>query len=461
MRATAPHTETPEMTGTTPARPVEFLGWLPVFKRFGNCGAHPQFAHAAESPPGYAFVRTGPLASEDARPNAAQRLAALVGAVWLSLAMFAGTASRHGPRRTVATLYRLVRFLLYLVRKTGRLAPALRFAHSRHFESQVAAPRAELAFLTSVPYTYGQSRWVIEIEDPTTLFFPFIVNGHTATVNVRSSPYFPVVKSVLEANSCRGIVTHMRSTAELLPTLFQSEVIARKVTYAPLGVRLPERWQKHEDEGGPVNLLFTNSWHQMPESFFVRGGLDVLEAFDILRRRYPQVRLTVRSALPRLDEQHYRILESGWVRLIDRFVPAERMAELQRESDIYLLPAARVHIVSLLQAMAYGQAVVVSDGWGMGEYVEHGRNGLVVPGRYGKVSWADRDAGVLREDYRPMYEPDRRVVEGLVESVSLLIEQRGLRKRLGGAARADVATKYTPERWNAALAAAFDKARAA
>jgi glycosyltransferase involved in cell wall biosynthesis len=456
VRATASHAaQPPETTGTQPARRVEFLGWLPAFKRFGNCGAHPQFGHTSEPPPGYAFVRTVPRDSEEARPRAAQRLAA----VWLSLAMFATTARRHGLRRTFATLCRFVRFLLSLARKTRRVTPALRFAHSRHFESQVMAPRAELAFLTSVPYTYGQSPWVIEVEDPTTLFFPFIVNGHTAAINLRSSPYFPVVKAMLEADHCRGIVTHVRSTAELLPALFRSDAVARKVTYAPLGVRLPEQHQEH-DEGGPVNLLFTNSWHQMPESFFVRGGLDVLEAFDVLRRRYPQARLTVRSALPRLDERHYRILESGWVRVIDRFVPAERMSELQRESHVFLLPAARIHIVSVLQAMAHGQALVVSDGWGMEEYVEHGRTGLVVPGRYGKVSWADRDAGVLREDYRPMYAPDRRVVEGLVESVSLLIEQRALRKRLGSAAREDVATKYTPDRWNAALAAAFDKARA-
>jgi hypothetical protein len=47
-----------------------------------------------------------------------------------------------------------------------------------------------------------------------------------------------------------------------------------------------------------------------------------------------------------------------------------------------------------------------------------------------------------------------------VESVSLLIEDRALRNRLGDAARADVETKYTLGRWNAALKAAFDRARA-
>jgi glycosyltransferase involved in cell wall biosynthesis len=251
----------------------------------------------------------------------------------------------------------------------------------------------------------------------------------------------------------------MRSTAEALPVLFGSETIARKVSYAPLGVRLPAG-AVDQDDDDTVHLLFTNSWHQSSEGFFLRGGLDVLEAFWVLQARYPQVRLTMRSSLPRLEPRHERIIEKGWVRVFDRYLTPRHMDSLHREAHIYLLPAARIHIVSVLQAMSYGQAVVVSDGWGMGEYVEHGRNGLVVPGRHGKVSWMDAAAGVLREDYKPMYDPDPDVVEGLVAAVSQLIEERDTRKRLAAAARTDVETKFTVGRWNQALKAAFDKARA-
>jgi glycosyltransferase involved in cell wall biosynthesis len=438
--------------------PVEFLGWLPVFKRFGNCGAHPQFAHAETPPPGYQFVHSGSEPPTDPTPPA--KIVRALLAVFLSLGVMASTARRHGVLRTLGTLWLFARFVVALVRKTQRVLPALRFAHSRHFQSQVLSPRcAELAFYTSVPYTYGQNPWVIEIEDPTTLFHPFIENGRTAELNIRASPYFAVVKALLEADNCRGIVTHMRSTAELLPALFRSEIISRKVTYAPLGVELPKEFQTHDDDG-PVNVLFTNSWHQRPDNFFLRGGLDVLEAFDVLRRRYPQLRLTIRASLPKLEERYHRILLDGWVRVIDRFVPTEQMRELQRASHIFLLPAARVHIVSVLQAMSYGQALVVSDGWGMDEYVQHGRNGLIVPGRAGKVTWADPEAGMLREDYRPMYTRDKRVGEGLIESIALLVEQREVRRRLGRAARADVAERFTLDRWNAALKIAFDTARA-
>ncbi|MDY3555444.1 glycosyltransferase [Gemmata sp. JC717] len=450
-----------EPAGTAEPFPVEFLGWLPVFKRFGNCGTHPQFAHTHTPPDGYTFRMSALGVSDGMPPGLVARLGRSFVALGLSMWVLAETARKHGPLRTLATLFALAKLVLALVRQTGRVLSSLRFAHSRNFQSQVMTPRTQLAFLTSVPYTYGQNPWVIEIEDPTTLFFPFVQNGHTAALDVRVLPCFGAVKALLEAESCRGIVTHMRSTAELLPVLFGSETIARKVTYAPLGAAVPERLQAHADEGedAPINLLFTNSWHQLGAGFFYRGGIDVLEAFDVLRRRYPQLRLTVRSALPKLDERHYRMVESGWVRVIDRFMPADELARLQTESHIFLLPAARIHIVSVLQAMSYGQAVVVSDGWGMSEYVEHGVTGLVVPGRAGKVSWADVEAGVLREDYRPMFAPDQRVIDGLIESVSLLVEQRAVRRRLGAAARDAVATRFTPERWNAGLKAAFNKAR--
>src|SRR5262249_19636179 len=206
------------------------------------------------------------------------------------------------------------------------------------------------------------------------------------------------LRKLLEADNCKGIITHVRSTAESLPTLFGSEMIGQKTSYVPLGVKPPERWQQHEDEEH-LDLLFTCSWHQYPESFVLRGGLEILDAFDIVRERYPQMRLTLRTGLPSLSNRYHRILEKGWVRIVNRYLPPKEMDALLRKSHVFLLPAARIHVVSLLRAMAFGQVVVASDGWGIEEYVAHGRNGLIVKGRYGKVSWMDEKTGLLREDY--------------------------------------------------------------
>jgi len=121
------------------------------------------------------------------------------------------------------------------------------------------------------------------------------------------------------------------------------------------------------------------------------------------------------------------------------------------------VPGGRVHIVSVLQALSDGLAVVGSDGWGMEEYLDHERNGLVVKGRYGKTSWADHEAGMLREDYEPMYTPDPDVVQGIVEAVSRLVEDRELRRRLGHMARHDVETRYNLRLWNERLKEVFDQ----
>jgi glycosyltransferase involved in cell wall biosynthesis len=453
------------------AVPVEFAGWLPVYKFAGNCGRHPQFQHTADPPAGYRFTCSAPPAVSKLPGRWARlgrrlvgmlrRLGAGLAAAVRPLFAFFRPARGVTLRARWRVLAALVRLFVTLRARGCNLFAVARFLQTRHLQSQLLlGDRRRLVFLTSIPHTYNQNDWVIEIEDPTTLFFPMIQNGHTCDLDIGKSPYLPIVKAMLESAECKAVVTHMRSTAALLPALFGSDIIRRKVVYAPLGVKLPARWQRHEPrpDGEPIDLLFINSWCQIPENFFVRGGLDVLEAFAILRVRYPQLRLTIRSSLPVLADHYQRIIAGGWVRVINRFLTAEEMAELHATSDIFLLPAARVHIVSLLQAMSYGLAVVAADGWGMEEYIDHGRNGLVVRGRYGKTSWADPEAGLLREDYEPMYLPDPEVVQGLVATVSQLVEDRRLRARLGRAAREDVAARYNMEQWNRGLKAALDRA---
>ena len=452
------------------ASAVEFGGWLPAYEFAGNCGKHPQFAHAGEPPEGFRFTCSAPpplrrrprwdIVTANAYDIFCKpfRGMAAVGRVL-------GAFLRPRPGITIGARVRIffamLRLIFVLLTRGCKPLAIVRFLHTRQLQSQLLLGNdSKPVFLTSMPFTLGHRPWVIEIEDPTTLFFPMIQNGQTGGLDIRNASCFPIIKTLLEGENCKAILTHMRSTAELVPKLFGSETIARKVVYAPLGVKLPARWQQHETQhpDEPIHLLFINSWCQVPENFFVRGGLDVIEAFAILHVRYPQLRLTIRTHLPDMDDHFHRILEQGWVRVIDRFMTSEEMAALHAESHVFLLPAARVHIVSLLQAMSYGLAVVASDGWGIEEYLENERNGLVVKGRYGKTSWADAEAGLLREDYEPMFTADPDNVERLVEAVSRLVEDETLRRQLGRNARRDIETKFTVARWNEGLQTALGRA---
>jgi glycosyltransferase involved in cell wall biosynthesis len=448
---------------------LEFAGALPIFAdRFGKHGDHPQFAPARLAPAGYRVVRPPVASHQPESPRTPRRwnprswLARLgrIGFATLQApASLIVNFARFGPRACFVNLIAAARLTASLLLRGSPPLAVLRFIRSRHFRSQLTlSGRADLVFFTSVPYTYSQQPWIVEIEDVTTLLCPFMRNGQAGDNNLAyAGPYFPMVRALLESANCKAIITHMKATARALPVLFQSEAIARKTSYLPLGVEVPSV-SASQEEDVHLNLLFTNSWHQDPKSFYIRGGLDVLEAFAILQDRYPHLRLTLRTSLPDcLPERYHRIRENCQVRLISRFLPSEDLNHLLGQAHIYLLPAARIHAVSLLQAMAAGLVVVTSDGWGFDEFVIDQHNGMVVKGRHGKVSWQEEETGVLRENYEPMYTADPLVVQGLVDAVVRLIEDRDLRVRLGQQARADVRQRHNLEQWNQGLKKVLDR----
>jgi glycosyltransferase involved in cell wall biosynthesis len=306
----------------------------------------------------------------------------------------------------------------------------------------------------------------VEIEDTTTLFAPFPrINGKKVYPRllgldgVYDSGFFPSVKALLENESCRGIICHVRSTAQSIPILFGNPNLAEKVSHIPMGIQLPPS-QKNRTETDAVTLLFTNSWHQGATGFYLRGGLDVLEAYSMLHSENKALRLIVRSKLPHdLDGRYHQIIERCNVRVIDRFLPADEIRSLFESADIYVLPSARLHVVSILQAMAHGLAVVTSDGWGISEYIDHEKNGVIVAGRYGETSWMTPD-GMLMEDYRPLLKGTPNVAGALREVLARLINEPVRRRQLGETARRDVETRFSLESWNLGLARAFDGALA-
>jgi hypothetical protein len=109
--------------------------------------------------------------------------------------------------------------------------------------------------------------------------------------------------------------------------------------------------------------------------------------------------------------------------------------------------------------MAHGLTIVAPDGWGIAEYIDHERNGLIVAGRYGETSWMTMD-GMLMEDYRPLLKRTPKVAGTLRDILAMLINDPDRRRHLGETARRDVETRFSLDAWNVGLATAFDRALA-
>ena len=140
------------------SEPIEVLyaGYLP---RFNLVGSHPQFHHITNPPYGYEFVQSDSMTS-DSTPR-------LVG----------GTVK-------LARLFRLVgpmvKLALSASRNGAKLVDVIKLIGTRGLRSQLLIPQtAKLVFLPTWPYILDQVPWVVEIEDTTTLFAPFVFNGQT------------------------------------------------------------------------------------------------------------------------------------------------------------------------------------------------------------------------------------------------------------------------------------------
>lgn len=120
-----------------------------------------------------------------------------------------------------------------------------------------------------------------------------------------------------------------------------------------------------------------------------KGQQYLLEAFARLREGCVKpLRLTfvgTGDAEPQLRQAADRLHVADAVTFAG-FVPRERMPAVYREADVFVLPSQQEGMsIALLEAMAAGLPVIVTDTGGTAELVSEGENGEIVP-------WADVQA---------------------------------------------------------------------
>ncbi|HOX08040.1 MAG TPA: glycosyltransferase [Planctomycetota bacterium] len=148
-------------------------------------------------------------------------------------------------------------------------------------------------------------------------------------------------------------------------------------------------------------------------------GLEVLaEAMPGVLARHPKAKLVLagRGKVGKpLGERFKQLGIEGRV-LFAGYVRPPALALLYRVADVHVVPSTYEPFgIVALEGMASGRAVVASRTGGLGDIIEHGKSGLLV------------------EPKNP---------EQLVEAVSVLIGDPGLRERLGGEAKARVAQVF-------------------
>ena len=298
---------------------------------------------------------------------------------------------------------------------------------------------------------FRKEPWVVDLEFVTQLA------GYSIKHFKR---YKKLIEKTLASECCKKIICWTEACKKTVLENMDCRDFEHKVETVPLAVHKKNFIKDYSDKE-KVKLLFVGSAN-IPGEFEYKGGKEVLEAFTMLRQRYPNLELLVRSDIPQEIKIKYKGLDS--LRIIDEIIPREQLEEQFKSADIFLFPTHSTPGLAILDAMSYELPVITTDVWANPEMVEDSKTGFLIK-KSEKVQyyaehfipiWSYIPDSQLMKAIRTV---DYRVVEELVEKTSLLIENEGLRRRMGKAGRWEIENgKFSIEKRNKKLKRIFDEA---
>jgi len=223
------------------------------------------------------------------------------------------------------------------------------------------------------------------------------------------------------------------------------------------------RLNKHSND--KVKLLYVGE-------FFRKGAKELLKAFEVLNRNY-NVELTmfvgsyIDESIQEKEEsiikqyQKYRNLH-----IYKKYVPRDELFKnFYMASDIFILPTfGDWYPCALLEATSCGLPIISSNIFAIPEIVEDGKNGFLIsiPEELNdfRSDFLLKSRDDIKRKYRILSENIiDSVVEQLVEKLSILIENKDLREKMGNYSRMMVESgKFSIEEKNRKLKRIYDEA---
>lgn len=250
-----------------------------------------------------------------------------------------------------------------------------------------------------LPLYFGPNDWMIEIEDIWSLFYPFSGNAENADYDLTMSNWVvKILKIFFEMNNCKQIFTHMKESVSMIETIFGQKVLSKTV-FLPQSARIPDTELKsYIKTDNHMSFLFQGGSVHTPEHFFLRGGLETLQGFLNAYEINSNIHLTIIYDIQVLHPQLISLMKNHpGITYIPNWQTDEQLTQHRTNSDVFIIPAFRIHCMSTLMSMVRGNPIICSDGWGFDEYVYHNYTGLIAKGQ--KCSWKDKD-GIFRESYK-------------------------------------------------------------
>ncbi|MFH1325747.1 MAG: glycosyltransferase family 4 protein [archaeon] len=269
----------------------------------------------------------------------------------------------------------------------------------------------------------------------------------------------PIMKKIilgaLSSKECKKILPQSEAAKKDLLNALDCSGFKDKIEVLYLAMR-PCKKKKINRKDKKVVLLFIG------QNFYGKGGHDLIRAYEILTKKYDNLELKFKGDIPEKYLPLAKRLKG--LKIIKNHFPRDELFDrMYLNSDIFVLPTHQDNYgVVFLEAMSAGLPIVGTTSFTVPELIEEGKNGFLIKTPYSWENYLNQRNEF--EDKKATKDWERlhpEIIKQLVEKLSILIENRGLREKMGKESKKmieDENGKFSIKRRNKQLRKIYEEA---
>jgi len=302
----------------------------------------------------------------------------------------------------------------------------------------------DVDLIYSVSIYEGNLPWVLDILDN-----PYSMTGYNYGLFLKEKD--SIEKKLLKDN-CKAIICSNETSLSLMNKYFSKKVLDKTSLIRP-AVKIHKLDSKEKNKN-IFQILFMGSITN-PEDFLIKGGLETLECFSRLSKKYSKINIVIKC---KTTEEIKKKYSSEKIRFIEEKISDEDLSNLYQSSNILLMPGHTYFLMAFLEAMSYGLPIVCLDTYAVRDYVENNKSGIIIK-KSNKLPYDDPSypCNVRSKEFISLIkEIDERVILGLCQAIEKLVNNPNLVEKLGKESIKIVNTKFSIEKRNNNLKKVLD-----
>ncbi len=159
-----------------------------------------------------------------------------------------------------------------------------------------------------------------------------------------------------------------------------------------------------------IRLLFVGRYFER------KGGIHVVEAFDRVTKKFPNVKAKVISTTPEFIIEKYS--KNKNIEFTDLMPYEKILNEIYPQTDILVYPGySDTFGFIFTEALSYGIPIVTVDGFARKELVEDGKTGFVIP-KKNKI------------DNNSIGKNEEKIIQEMIKKIVIFVEDKKLREKM-------------------------------